>query len=227
MTEFKTGDRVVFTKDDSWAEGGELVARMPKGTLGTYLGTRAWHKGAPWVRLDTGEHVLAWADAIAPAEDHGTGDGSASDIPAPVVDDLWDAKDRVQREVAAEVFTAPAPLDPSKVKAGDTVTLENGQTAVRGPVIGIDTAVHTNIVSGFSIEGVGWRYFIPDVLAQQDTGVWTLTDHQPAPEPEPYTPTREQIRQAYVDARGDADLITESEAGAEFDRWLDSLGLTR
>src|SRR5690606_12358421 len=94
------------------------------GTLGTYLGTDddAPDEGAPWVRLDTGEHVLAWADVLAPVEDHGTGDGSASDIcaepgwrrlPAPVVDDLWDAKDRVQREVAAEVFTAPAPLDPS------------------------------------------------------------------------------------------------------------------
>src|SRR5690606_11211022 len=34
-------------------------------------------------------------------------------VDAPTVDDLWDAKDRVQREVAAEVFTAPAPLDPS------------------------------------------------------------------------------------------------------------------
>jgi hypothetical protein len=124
MAEFKKGDRIVFTKDDAWWERGELVARMPAGTLGTYLGTDddAPDEGAPWVRLDTGEHVLAWADVLAPVEDHGTGDGSASDIcaepgwrrlPAPVVDDLWDAKDRVQREVAAEVFTAPAPLDPS------------------------------------------------------------------------------------------------------------------
>src|SRR5690606_21748542 len=82
MTEFKNGDRIVFTKDDAWWERGELVARMPAGTLGTYLGTRAWRAGAPWVRLDTGEYVRAWATRIAHAEDHGTGDGSASDIAA-------------------------------------------------------------------------------------------------------------------------------------------------
>src|SRR5690606_13559711 len=92
------GDRVVFTKDDSWWERGELVARMPAGTLGTYLGTDddAPDEGAPWVRLDTGEHVLAWADVLAPAEDHGTGDGSASDICA---EPGW--------------RRLPAPLDPS------------------------------------------------------------------------------------------------------------------
>jgi ribosomal protein S27AE len=77
------------------------------------------------------------------------------------------------------------PLDPSKVQAGDTVTLENGETSVRGPVACIETAKHTDVAIGFSIPNVGWRYLVPDVLAQQDSGVWTLTDHQPAPEPEP------------------------------------------
>jgi hypothetical protein len=220
MTEFKKGDRIVFTKDDSWWERGELVARMPVGTLGTYLGTGAWRGAAPWVRLDTGEDVLAWADRIAHAEDHGTGDGSASDtcaepgwrrLPAPVVDDLWDAKDRVQREVAAEVFTAPAPLDPSKVKPGDTVAVRVEEEYAHTPhpayTISDTTAYGDPVMVG------------PFVLDQEHI---TLLDHQPAPEAEPYTPTREQIRQAYVDARVDTDLTTESEAGAEFDRWLDS-----
>lgn len=78
----------------------------------------------------------------------------------------------------------PAPLDPSKVKAGDMVTLENGETSVRGPVAHIEKAKHTDVAIGFSIPNVGWRYLVPDVLAQQDYGIWTLTDHQPAPEPE-------------------------------------------
>src|SRR5690606_16313068 len=175
MTEFKNGDRVVFTKDDSWWERGELVARMPAGTLGTYLGTDddAPDEGAPWVRLDTGEHVLAWADVLAPVEDHGTGDGSASDIcaepgwrrlPAPVVDDLWDAKDRVQREVAAEVFTAPAPLDPSgrHELAADFFHAKTGTAA---------------------------SYFTVDLSPEERAPYYAAADAflatQPAPEPEP------------------------------------------
>src|SRR5690606_28416497 len=54
MAEFKRGDRVVFTKDDAWWGRGALVAKMPKGTLGTYVDAPG--EGAPWVRLDTGEH---------------------------------------------------------------------------------------------------------------------------------------------------------------------------
>jgi hypothetical protein len=204
MAEFKTGDRVVFTKDDDWLERGALV-RMPKGTLGTY--DDAPGNAAPWVRLDTGERVRAWSDVLAPAEDHGTGDGSASDICAEP-----GCNCDLERRF-------PAPLDPAKVKAGDTVTLEKG------------TAKHVDLVADVDRYQDGDYRFksttSPTHVYRVGDGAWTLTDHQPAPEPEPYTPTREQIRQAYVDARGDADLITESEAGAEFDRWLDSLGLTR
>jgi hypothetical protein len=64
MTEFKKGDRIVFTKADAWGKRGERV-RMPKGTLGTY--DDADGGAAPWVRLDTGERVRAWVDALAPA----------------------------------------------------------------------------------------------------------------------------------------------------------------
>src|SRR5690606_16590005 len=102
MAEFKKGDRVVFTKADAWGKRGERV-RMPKGTLGTY--DDADGGAAPWVRLDTGERVRAWADKLAPAEDHGTGDGSASDICA-----------EPGCNCLARRF--PAPLDPSKVKPG-------------------------------------------------------------------------------------------------------------
>jgi hypothetical protein len=209
MTDFKKGDRIVFTRDDAWWVGGELVARMPAGTLGTYLGTRAWREAAPWVRLDTGEHVLAWADRIAPAEDHGTGDGSASDIPAPVVDDLWDAKDRVQREVAAEVFTAPAPLDRSKVKAGDTVTVrveeEYAHTTHPAYTISDTTAYGDPVMVG------------PFVLDQEHI---TLLDHQPAPEPEPeWKPTT-----VYAAASADGPVRLYRNKGIDRDYWLDAGG---
>jgi hypothetical protein len=215
MAEFKKGDRVVFTKDDAWWERGALVAKMPKGTLGTYVDHPG--EGAPWVHLDTGEHVRAWADAIAPAEDHGTGDGSASDICAEP-----GCNCDLERRF-------PAPLDPKDVKPGDTVTvrvepnpdtgwgtLDHGPEAIEVTgKVWLDSGDNPHgPVAKVGVHALG----LPNV---------TLTAHQPAPEPEPYTPPREQIRQAYVDARVDTDLITESEAGAEFDRWLDSLGLTR
>jgi hypothetical protein len=78
-----------------------------------------------------------------------------------------------------------APLDAAKVKAGDTVTLAKGETSVRGPVTNIEHATHTEIVVGFAIKNLGWRYIEADVVAQQDGGAWTLTAHTPAPEPKP------------------------------------------
>jgi hypothetical protein len=374
MAEFKKGDRVVFTKDDAWWERGELVARMPAGTLGTYLGTRAWREAAPWVRLDTGEDVLAWADRIAPAEDHGTGEFKTGDriravrdttslygtpIPKGTTGTVFEAAlavlefhpddsalearllrpedfERVEdhgtgdgsasefkmgdhiravrdtstlggraiqegeqfvveapadgRTVSAADFERvedhgtgdgsasdicaepgcncdlerrfPAPLDPSKVKAGDTVTVKavdpESPFVMSGLVEKAEDATPENGATAAHLTIWGRVYTVGRML--------TLTSHQPAPEPEPvderidaweriaghpvfspaydgdgplidsmiavldriapepapYTPTREQIRQAYVDARVDTDLITESEAGAEFDRWLDS-----
>jgi hypothetical protein len=82
-------------------------------------------------------------------------------------------------------LVTPAPLDAAKVKAGDTVTLENGDTSVRGPVMHVGNPLPKGGLDGFSIKNVGWRYLAPGVVAQQDSGVWTLTDHQPAPEPLP------------------------------------------
>lgn len=79
---------------------------------------------------------------------------------------------RVDDFLFVPTYDAPAPLDPSKVKVGDTVTVEREGVTVRGKAgthgLGILTAVF--------ISGVGTLYFRDG---------WTLTDHQPAPGPEP------------------------------------------
>lgn len=78
-------------------------------------------------------------------------------------------------------LVTPALLDPSKVKAGDTVTLESGTALVRDVVIEAKS------------RGVGQFVFytaenpdplIPGTYYLVNSGAWTLTDHQPAPEPE-------------------------------------------
>lgn len=75
-----------------------------------------------------------------------------------------------------------APLDPALVKAGDTVTLEKG------------AAVVIDVVIEAKSRGVGQFVFytaenpdplIPGTYYLVNHGAWTLTDHQPAPEPEP------------------------------------------
>lgn len=75
---------------------------------------------------------------------------------------------------------APAPLDPSKVKAGDTVTVEVTPVPSSG---GRPYTIHGE-VSG----GIGGQLWVGPVFLQGN-GKWrpgiTLTDHQPAPEPEP------------------------------------------
>lgn len=110
-----------------------------------------------------------------------------------------------------------APLDPSKVKAGDAVRLERG------------TAVVTDVVIEAKSRGVGQFVFytaespdplIPGTYYLVNTGAWTLTDHQPAPEPEPewlegavaeVTPTRRP------------DLATRAVRGAG-DMWHNTYG---
>lgn len=73
-----------------------------------------------------------------------------------------------------------APLDPSKVKAGDTVTLSADETSTRGPVKDVQYA-----------GGGEWDVWIANHAQPFRTGrigLWAVTDHQPAPEPE--LPTR-------------------------------------
>jgi hypothetical protein len=69
------------------------------------------------------------------------------------------------------------PLNPALVKAGDTVTLESGTGLVRDVVSLVD-----HYADG------SWRFLTsePPVQAYRVGPThWTLTDHQPAPEPEP------------------------------------------
>lgn len=105
--------------------------------------------------------------------------------------------------------TNPDPLDPSKVKAGDTVTLESGTALVRDVVIEVKS------------RGVGQFVFytaenpdplIPGTYYLVNQGAWTLTDHQPAPEPEPeYEP-----RKVYEHPNGDRLWSVNSERGVQF-----------
>lgn len=74
---------------------------------------------------------------------------------------------------------APAPLDPTKVKAGDTVTLERNKARVTDTVSATD---HSDM------GGVGpliRLYETGDWFRLTDVDAWTLTNHQPAPDPEP------------------------------------------
>jgi hypothetical protein len=169
MTEFKRGDRIIFVKNDEYAG-----VEMPKGTLATY-DDDGLSSAAPVVVLDTGECVRAWRSRIAPAGDHGTGDGSASDICAEP-----GCNCDLERRF-------PAPLDPSKVKAGDTVTvrvepnpdtgwgtLDHGPEAIEVTgKVWLDSGDNPHgPVAKVGVHALG----LPNV---------TLTAHQPAPAPEP------------------------------------------
>jgi hypothetical protein len=200
VNEFKKGDRVVFVKDDHYAD-----VEMPKGTLATYDDDDdevPYGPAAPWVALDTGERVRAWRDYIDRAEPEVTAadvsrasaaatferwggkTGPEPETPADV--DMWAAKDALQAEVAAEVFQAPAPLDPKNVKPGDTVTLESVLEApfkVTGVVEKIDITLFDADGLAVAFNVMIWsRWFTVGINLR-------LTTHQPAPEPEPeYAP---------------------------------------
>lgn len=73
-------------------------------------------------------------------------------------------------------------LDPSKVKAGDTVTVE--RDGGRLP----DQEVMVVGESGMGYTTVILRGGVQVYITGPDA--WTLTDHQPAPEPKPQPPTR-------------------------------------
>jgi hypothetical protein len=103
----------------------------------------------------------------APAEDHGTGDGSAPDICAEPGCNYCDLERRF-----------PAPLDPKAVKAGDTVTVtiaEYGDTPefqITGPVYCAGHGLGDLVVGDY-------------MLMHKRV---TLTAHTPAPEPEEVMP---------------------------------------
>lgn len=69
----------------------------------------------------------------------------------------------------------PAPLDPRKVKAGDTVTLVGTKAKIEGEVE--DVQKDTDALVIIQIDNLRFRVTGDDA--------WLLTAHQPAPEPEP------------------------------------------
>ena len=82
-------------------------------------------------------------------------------------------------EMSPEFFEAvcgPTPtIDPNTIKAGDTVTLQGEKASVSGEVQAVELRTDVGRVvklhrSWFRIDG---------------PSAWTLTAHQPAPEPEP------------------------------------------
>lgn len=77
----------------------------------------------------------------------------------------------------------PAPLDPSKVKAGDTVTLEEGLSRFTGVVDSVrERAAQTWFRFRYGEQADAYLEMpVTDGFGR----TWTLTDHQPAPEPEP------------------------------------------
>jgi hypothetical protein len=80
-------------------------------------------------------------------------------------------------EVAWLDDTTPAPLDPSKVKAGDTVTLHvEYDDASNGKPYDISGEV--------TLDTYGSRWIGPVMLEGEQGYEFTLTDHQPAPKPE-------------------------------------------
>lgn len=101
--------------------------------------------------------------------------------------------------------TNPAPLDPSKVKAGDTVTLH----------VEYDDASNGkpyDITGEVTLDSYGSRWIGPVMLEGEQGYEFTLTDHQPAPEPEPeYEP-----RKVYEHPNGDRLWSVNSERGVQF-----------
>lgn len=91
----------------------------------------------------------------------------------------------------------PAPLDPSKVKAGDTVTLEDRRSNTHDDSITPDPdwrlsgKVREIHVTHSHSDGTpyAWSVRIGHTPYQMGTAEWTytLTDHQPAPKPAPAT----------------------------------------
>jgi hypothetical protein len=87
----------------------------------------------------------------------------------------WRTRDGFLADMVFVKDAAAGPLDPSKVKAGDTVTLERTKRNDR-----VDALVEEVPQPGvLLLEGWGAVFQIGTV-----DPAWTLTDHQPAPKPE-------------------------------------------
>lgn len=96
--------------------------------------------------------------------------------------DLDVASIQKRAHLVKDVDATPAPLDPFRVKVGDTVTLERGRASVTDEV----AAWHRRPHGHFSVTLVNDPAGPPYRVVGGITGTsWTLTAHQPAPEPEP------------------------------------------
>lgn len=73
----------------------------------------------------------------------------------------------------------PAPVDPANVKANGTVTLARGRSTVHGVVTHVENFLHIEELGRYCVKGLG------DGGHTVGCTEWTLTDYQPAPEPEP------------------------------------------
>lgn len=79
---------------------------------------------------------------------------------------------REQCRLVTDVDTTPAPLDPSRIKAGDTVTVTVLADGMRR-----EATVHGEAWAAEDGLRVGTVHLLADAVR--------LTDHQPAPDPEP------------------------------------------
>lgn len=95
-------------------------------------------------------------------------------------------------ELVEPADAATTQLDPSKVKAGDTVTLTLGKAILTDEVRVLRPSHDSRQWRAFELsqdqKGESPRAVKLDPTA--DIDAWTLTGHQPAPEPEPELPTR-------------------------------------
>lgn len=70
-------------------------------------------------------------------------------------------------------------IDPKNVKPGDMVTLSRGNSTARGAVTHVQDFLHLEELGRYRVKGLG------DGTRTGGYTEWTLTAHQPAPEPEP------------------------------------------
>jgi hypothetical protein len=94
---------------------------------------------------------------------------------------------REKAHLIKDVVTTPAPLDPSKVKAGDTVTLTHGWAKVEDKVTEVADWRPNGGTVGMTL---AHRPDAPFYL-----NAWALTAHQPAPKKTP----REQVVDILID----------------------------
>jgi hypothetical protein len=187
-TEIKPGDEIVTVQDAPTLLG----YTVPKGTRGTVK------KSGPPIMGPYS--VYAHFEGDTPGDGRQVRPGDVAVVPGapstaitlqlndatiirhttdPDLSDLYDAG-------WVKVPTTPAPLDPTLVQAGDTVTLERGKALVRDVVIEVKSRGEGQFVI---YTGESPDPLIPGTYYLVNTGAWTLTDHQPAPKKTP----REQV----------------------------------